>query len=171
MIKKTLRTASLFSLLALLISACQFLPKLPASQSASAASVQISTKEANKAVVQRFYEEVVNQKNMGALDEINAPNFVVHDLGPQGDLGGVLTGMPDVKATISLWVVEDDLVTAVVTFKGTHTGTLLGVAPTGKPVTFSIIDIWRVKDGKLAELWHNVPNNDILVQISPPAAK
>ena len=48
---------------------------------------------------------------------------------------------------------------------------MLGVAATGKPVSFSIIDIWRVKDGKLAEIWHNVPNGDILAQINPPAAK
>lgn len=180
MLKTSLRPANLLSILtlslALLSSACQAPPpRGPAAQTASAttaatAAANTDTQAANKAVVQRFYEEVVNQKNMAALDEIYAPDFVAHDLGLQtGDLAGVLTGMPDVKATISLWVIEDDLVTAVVTFKGTHKGTMMGIAATGKPVTFGIIDIWRVKDGKLVELWHNVPNSDMLAQISPPA--
>lgn len=81
-----------------------------------------------------------------------------------------MTSMPDVETTISLWLIKDDLVAAVVTFNGTHTGgTLLGVPATGKPVTFSIIDIWRVRDGKLTELWHNVPNSDMLEQIQPTA--
>lgn len=127
---------------------------------------------ANKAVVQRFYTEVVDQKNQDALKEIFDAKMIAHDLdfgAHGGDLGGVLTGLPDVKTKISLWVIKDDLVTAVVTFSGTHKGTLLGIAPTGKPVTFSLIDIWRVKNGKLVEIWHNVPNSDILAQIKPPA--
>lgn len=126
---------------------------------------------ANKAVVQRFYTEVVDQKNLDALKEIFDAKMVAHDLdfgAHGGDLGGVLTGLPDVKTKISLWVIKNDLVTAVVTFSGTHKGTLLGIAPTGKPVTFSLIDIWRVKNGKLVEIWHNVPNSDILAQIKSP---
>jgi predicted ester cyclase len=66
---------------------------------------------------------------------------------------------------------QDDLVMAMVTYNGTHKGTFIGVAPTGKAVTWSIIDLWRVKDGKTLELWHNVPNDDILDQLgAAPAA-
>jgi predicted ester cyclase len=68
-------------------------------------------------------------------------------------------------------VVEGDLVTTQVTFRGTHQGEFLGVAPTGKPMTFSIIDIWRVQNGKITELWHNVPVADILEQIGGPPAQ
>ena len=41
------------------------------------------------------------------------------------------------------------------------------MAPTGKQITWSLIDLWRVEDGKVTELWHNIPNNDILEQIQP----
>jgi predicted SnoaL-like aldol condensation-catalyzing enzyme len=35
----------------------------------------------------------------------------------------------------------------------------------GKTVTWSIIELWRISDNKVVELWHNVPNDDILEQI------
>ncbi|MEZ4866278.1 MAG: ester cyclase [Caldilineaceae bacterium] len=126
-------------------------------------------RKANQALVQRFYDEIVNRKNLNALGELFADNIVAHELDYRaqgGDLLGVLAGLPDVQTTVSLWVIESDLVTAIVTFSGTHRGELLGIAPTGRAVTFSLIDIWRVKDGKLVDLWHNVPNCDILAQIS-----
>lgn len=124
---------------------------------------------ANKAVVQRFYDEVFTQKKMAVLDEVFDPNMVVHDLDVGGEFPGILpetlAAFPDVKATVNLWVIEGDIVTAYVTFNGTHQAEFMGVAATGKAITFSIIDIFRVKDGKVVELWHNVPNEDVLEQI------
>jgi predicted ester cyclase len=153
------------------VAACQTVRALPKRQTTSSASSAISLEEANKAIVERFYEEVMNQKNLDALGELFDANLIVHDLdfGANGiDLPAMLASMPDFRATTTLWVVKDDLVTAVVTYNGTHTGgELLGVPATGKPVTFSIIDIVRIKDGKIAELWHNVPTSDILEQIQP----
>lgn len=128
-------------------------------------------KQANQAVVQRFYDEVFTQKKLAVLGEIFDPNLIIHDLHVGGGLNGggplaeTLAAFPDVKATVNLWVSEGDLVTAYVTYKGTHQAAYLGVAATGNAVTWSIIDIWRVKDGKIVELWHNIPNDDILEQI------
>lgn len=143
-------------------------PKIDGTDQAAA-----NYREANQALVQRFYDEVINRKNLNALREPFVANIVTHklDYGAHGgDLPGLLTGLPDVQATVSLWAIEHELVTAVVTFSGTHRGKLLGIASTGKAVTYSIIDVWRVKDGKLVELWHNVPNCDILAQISSQPA-
>jgi len=174
MFKKMVRTTGLLLLLILLCTAGQPVQQLSAAQSSATATTETPQEKANKALVQRFYEEVFNQKHMDVLKELFDAKVVFHDLdfgAHGGDLPGVLTGLPDVKATIDLWVVKDDLVTAVVTYKGTHKGVLLGIAPTGNPVTFSVIDVYRVKDGKITELWHNVPNSDILAQISAPASK
>ena len=76
-----------------------------------------------------------------------------------------LAAFPDVQSTVDLWVVDGDLVTAVVTNKGTHQAEFMGVPATGLPVTFHIIDVFRIKDGKVVDLWHNIPNEDILEQI------
>jgi hypothetical protein len=32
-------------------------------------------------------------------------------------------------------------------------------------VTWSQIDVWRVKDGKITDVWHNFPDADILLQL------
>jgi predicted ester cyclase len=62
-------------------------------------------------------------------------------------------------------VLEGDLVTAVVTASGTYQAEIMGIGPTVNKVTWSSIDIWRVKDGKITDVWHNFPNEDILQQI------
>lgn len=108
--------------------------------------------------------------DMGVLAEVVDPNLVIHDLNvggelPGGGLEGTLAAFPDVVATTNLWVVEEDLVTAYVTYNATHQAEFLDIPTTGKAVTWSIIDIWRVKDGKIVELWHNLPNEDILEPI------
>jgi len=158
-----------------LLAACQPVQRLPATQTMSVKPVESAQEAANKAVVQRFYEEVFTQKKMPVLQEIFAPNLVIHDLDVGGELPGgglpeTLAAFPDVKATVNHWVVEGDLVAASVSYTGTHQAPFLGVAPTGKTVTWSIIDLWRVQDGKLVELWHNIPNDDILEQIQPQAS-
>jgi predicted ester cyclase len=127
--------------------------------------------QASQAVVQRFYDEVFTQKKMALLSELFDPNLVIHDLDfggvlPGGGLEGTLAAFPDVVATVNLWVVQDDLVTAYVTYNATHQAAFLGVPATGKAVTWSIIDIWRVQAGKIVELWHHIPNEDILEQIT-----
>ena len=102
-------------------------------------------------------------------EHLSEPRWRALDYGgvlPGGGLEGTLAAFPDVVATVNLWVVEDDLVTAYVTYNGTHQAEFLGVAPTGKAVTWSIIDIWRVQNGKITELWHHIPNDDILEQIT-----
>ena len=101
--------------------------------------------------------------------------MVDHQLGfgPSVKDTELFIAFPDQQITVDLWVIEGDMVTAMATVSGTHQGELLGVAPTGKPMTFSIIDIWHVKDGKITEVWHNFPTADILQQIGyqlvPPA--
>jgi predicted ester cyclase len=62
-------------------------------------------------------------------------------------------------------MLEGDLVTAVVTASGTHRAEIMGIRPSGNKVTWSSIDIWRGKDGKITDVWHNFPNEDILQQI------
>jgi len=132
------------------------------------ASMETPLEQANQAVIQRFYEEVANQKKLEVFQEVFDPNMIEHSLGfgPQyfrdTDL---FTGFPDQHVTVDLWMVKNDMVAAVVTVTGTQTGEFIGIAPTGNKVTFSQIDIWRVKDGKITDVWHNFASADILLQV------
>ena len=118
--------------------------------------------EENKALVRRYVEEVVNQRNLDLLDEIFAPDFV--EYGADTDqVSGVedakqffdmlRSGFPDFQGTIEDLFAEGDKVVLRFTFRGTHQGEFMGIAPTGKQVTMPGIDIFRIADGKLVELW------------------
>ncbi|MDT2023924.1 ester cyclase [Methylocella sp. CPCC 101449] len=64
-----------------------------------------------------------------------------------------LVGMPDLKVTIEAQLAADDKVAASFVYQGTHGGTYFGMPPTGKPLRFTSCDIFRVRNGKLAEHW------------------
>jgi predicted ester cyclase len=128
-------------------------------------------RQEQQAVVERLYAEVVNQKELSSIDELYDAAVIDHALDDRGaqavaaNLTDLLTGFPDLQATADLWLSEGDLITTRVTFSGTHQGEWAGVAPTGKPVTWSQIDIHRVHNGKITEVWHTVPVADILQQL------
>jgi predicted ester cyclase len=169
------RTSGLLLLFLLFLAACQPIQALPATQTTATVAAETPLEQANKAVVQRFYEEVINQKHVEVFQEIFDPKVVDHQLGLGPMIGDPAREgfFPDLHIKVDLWVIEGDLLTAVVTVSGTHLGELMGVAPTGNKVTWSHIDIWRIKDGKIVEVWHNFPTADILEQIGyqlvPPA--
>ncbi|QIB47271.1 ester cyclase [Streptomyces aureoverticillatus] len=50
-------------------------------------------------------------------------------------------------------VAKGDRVWAIWTIRGTHTGPLFGIAPTGKPLNTLELGIWRLTDGKVVEAW------------------
>ncbi len=135
----------------------------------------MSTEE-NKAIVRRFFEEVYNKGNVAAVDELVAPNPVLHFDSPtnvpvpaemQLSLEAIKqfvsqfrTTFPDLHYTVELQVAEGDLVVTRATTRGTHTGEYQGrmykgISPTGKQVTWTETHICRIADGKIVEQWEN----------------
>jgi predicted ester cyclase len=118
----------------------------------------VSTQD-NKVLVQRFYEEVINQKNLAALDQFISPNAVNHTVpaglpqGPSQFLSMHLNAFPDIKATVEDLLADGDKVVALVSIRGTHQGAFRAISPTGKPITVMGINIFRIVHGKIAEHW------------------
>jgi predicted ester cyclase len=123
--------------------------------------------EDNKAIVSLFYEELWNNRNLNVADEIIAPDCVTHQLqsgvvsvgvprGP-GDVkhhvSEWLAGFPDLRFVVEQVVAEGDRVVSQSVMGGTHTGTWLGIAPTGKKVSVRLMVIQRIENGKIAEDW------------------
>lgn len=119
----------------------------------------------NKEKVRRLYEEAFGQGNTEVVDEVLYSDFVCHD--PNAE-GGEVRGAETIKGEIGyfrqafpdfFWRVEDavaegDKVTTRYTLGGTHQGEFFGVAPTGKRIEVSGINIDRFdQSGKLAEEW------------------
>ena len=117
--------------------------------------------EDNKALVRRFVEEVQNQHNLAAIDELYSPDFVDHSGNPS--LPGIegtkaffsmmFAAFPDMHFAIRSQLAEGDQVMTYKAFHGTHQGHVLGIPPTGKQVAVDVIDILTIKDGKIAEHW------------------
>jgi steroid delta-isomerase-like uncharacterized protein len=64
-----------------------------------------------------------------------------------------LTGFPDGALTVDDQIAEGDVVATRWTARGTNTGELMGMPPTGKEVTVEGITYSRITDGKAAEAW------------------
>ena len=120
--------------------------------------------EDNKTLMRRFYEEVMNQKNLAAIDDFLAPTFVNHSALQLGMLGGgieevkqyvsmILTTFPDLYYTVEDMIAEGDKVVARLTVSGTQQGAFLGIPSTGKHATITDIEIFRIANGKAVENW------------------
>jgi steroid delta-isomerase-like uncharacterized protein len=116
--------------------------------------------EENKAVVQRFFEELLSTDNFSVADEILAPDFRFYFAGSPDpmDLQSYKeflvmrrAAFPDRHFTVEEMVAEGDKVSARFTMRGTHEGEMRGIAPTGKTVTMTGIDIIRLREGKMVE--------------------
>jgi predicted ester cyclase len=121
-----------------------------------------TTDEAAIAVVRRNNEEVQGKGDWKVFDELFAEDFVDHtpQPGTTADKPGVLAlyqglraGFPDFTPDIKWQIAKDGLVTTYKIYRGTQTGPVFGVAPTGRPVEFETVDVMRVVDGKITDHW------------------
>lgn len=122
--------------------------------------------EENKALVRRWFEEVWNQGNAEAIDELLAEDGVIHGLLDAG--GNPVQGLPsfhefhtqfrgafpDMNVSVEDLICEGDKVVARCSVRGKHTGEHLGFKATNAPVQFEGVAIVRIKDGKIAEAWN-----------------
>jgi len=129
--------------------------------------------ESNKTVIRRGFEEGINQGNLAVFDEVIAPNYVNHNFptpvpGPEGFkqvLGMFLAGFPDLRVTLEDVLAEGDKVATRGIFTGTHRGEFNGIPATGKTVTVSYSDVWRVENGKAVENWVQMDMMGLLQQL------
>ncbi len=126
--------------------------------------------EANKAVVRRYYEEVLNAGDVSALAALAVADYAEHDPLPGQRAGreGLRERVEMLRSafrphfTIEDIIAEGDKVAVRWTNRGTHVGAFMGLPATGKVFAMAGIDIHRLRDGKLAEHWHVV---DLLGQL------
>jgi steroid delta-isomerase-like uncharacterized protein len=113
--------------------------------------------EDNKQAARRFYEEVINARNVDALGELLTPDGVDHTFGSQNAeeakqfFGMVLQAFPDLHAEVHDVIAEGDLVAARVTCTGTRQGEFVGIPATGRQTQTSGVDWFRMQGGRQAE--------------------
>jgi predicted ester cyclase len=125
--------------------------------------------------------EVWGQGNESRAAELLHPDLVDHNAAPgqpvgrEGDLWAaraVRRAFPDLRFSVDVAFEHDDLVTGRWTMTGTHTGPLelLGLPPTGRPVTMSGQEIFRARDDQFIEVWHLEDIGSLMrsLELQPP---
>ena len=125
-------------------------------------STRVSQASPYKELARRWFEEVINQRDLDAIREIFAADYVWHGPGGAKLVGveevrefaaAILAASDDRRATVHQQVQEGNLVVTRFTSRGHHTGPYRGVEPTGEIWTTEGIVISRIEDGRIAEDW------------------
>ncbi|MDF7648354.1 ester cyclase [Pantoea sp. Acro-805] len=119
--------------------------------------------EFNKTLVKRFNQQVIAEGDRHAFDDLVAEDFINRSapVGAANDRESLWRtfdqilrpAISQLQVIIEDQIAERDWVTTRKTLTGLHTGTLFGVAASGKAVSISVIDMVRIANGKYAEHW------------------
>jgi predicted ester cyclase len=133
------------------------------------------TVEANAATYRRWFDEGCSQGNVELADELYAPDYVTHAVGPNFPptreglkmfIRALREGLPDLNCPVEEVVAEGDRVAGRFSLQGTHTGSLFGIPATGKPVAVGVMVIARFDEsGKWVEDWASWDQVGMLQQI------
>lgn len=126
-----------------------------------------------KALVERYAEELWNKKQVGIIREVMHPDVVIHS--PFGDYFGHdsmetivqvwLTAFPDMQYIPLGLTHEGDRVAAQWEAKATHRGDLQDVQASGHTVVYPGCTIYRIENGLIAEYWAYVDTQMVLDQL------
>ena len=132
------------------------------------------TTEQNKALIRR-QAELMNQHDLEGKLALFSPHYQDHSAPPPGLPSGIegdrhfftmlLNAFPDLEVTIEDLVAEGDRVVERLMIRGTHKGMFMGAAPTGKHVTWGFINIYRIADGKVVDLWSEGDHLGLMQQV------
>jgi steroid delta-isomerase-like uncharacterized protein len=132
-----------------------------------------TTLERNKALVRRFIEEIFLRHDFAAVDELLTDDFTPHTWGdmPPGRDGlkaaitRVSAGLSDAQMTIDDVIAEGDRVAVRLTSSAIQSGEFMGMPPSGKRYEIGEIHIFRVRDGKASEHWHQADFMGMMQQL------
>lgn len=125
----------------------------------------MATEDENKAVVRRFWNEVIDPHGgyIAGIEDVWADDLVWHGPHMLGTIRGkaafegfvreMLTAFPAMQARPEAILADGDIVTARYSWQAANTGPFMGHPPTNREVTVTGISIYRVANGKIAEEW------------------
>jgi len=116
--------------------------------------------EENKSLVRRFYEEVASTGRVEEIEKFLSPDYTEVMDGKRYETGiegakehilGVRKTYQDLRIEIEKQIAEGEWVVSCIIARGVHTGEWMGMKPTGKPVTFTGVNVDRVVNGRIVE--------------------
>jgi len=112
-------------------------------------------------LVDRLFNEVLNQQRLGIIDELFAGNFILYTghqpvMGPaelRKFIAHFIQAFPDIQHAIEDLVFEGDKVVVRWCGHGTQRETFFGIDATNRPMSYTGIIVLRVHDGRFVEGW------------------
>ena len=114
----------------------------------------------NKEIIRRYLEDIENTGDVSNIQDFIAEDYtevyegVRHRIGIQGAIDhvlGVRQVYPDLKLTIENQISEGEWVVTTYSVTGTFENEWFGMKPTGKPITYTGVNVDRIKNGKIIE--------------------
>jgi C-1 hydroxylase len=127
--------------------------------------------EENKSIIRR-YVQAWNRGDLKGLSDYWSSEMLHHTRTKSHGLaetinivGSFMNAFPDLRWQIDDIVAEGDKVVTRMTAEATHTGSYLGMPPTGKKINCSVVGIARIDNGKIIEHWGVTDELAMLSQI------
>jgi steroid delta-isomerase-like uncharacterized protein len=129
--------------------------------------------EANKDILRRFFA-AAGANDQDAMLALVAPDSTIHTpvpgsfQGPEGArqfLGVYFGAFPEQRTAVHELVAEGDRVLVRHTHHVTHGGDFAGLPPTGKQAVIDGLELFRIADGKIAEMWHQDDLLGLMIQL------
>ncbi len=141
-----------------------------------------SDTQQSRAVVRRFFEDVLIGHDLDSLVEVASPDILIHPTampceasyyGIEGVGGWLQEGwqaFPDLTISDYFTVAQGDIVAVHWSARGTSKGNFLMLPPTGKTVEYTGVSMYRVEGDKIAEVWDTRNTLGIMLQLNPDVA-
>lgn len=133
----------------------------------------------SRLIVERWISQVLTNHDHSAIEALVSPHVVIHPTampcetnfyGPTGAtewLDQQWSAFSDLEISEHFTVTQHDIGAVRWKARGTSTGTYLGQPPTGEPVEFTGLSMYRIEDGRIAEVWDTRNTLGILHQLNP----
>jgi predicted ester cyclase len=114
----------------------------------------------NKTIIRQYIELIENTGDVSNIREFITEDYTEiyegerYPIGIQGAIDhvlGVRRVFPDLFLKIENQISEGEWVVTIYFVTGTFTDEWFGMKPTGKPITFTGVNVDRIRDGKIIE--------------------
>jgi len=135
--------------------------------------------EASRTLVERWLKEVLTDHNLESIDTIVLSEILVHQTampceasyygieGVKRWLGEQWSSFPDLAITDYFTLAQGDIVVTRWTASGKSVGNFLILPPTGKTIEYTGLSMYRIEEGKIAEIWETRNTMGIMQQLNP----
>jgi steroid delta-isomerase-like uncharacterized protein len=135
--------------------------------------------EESRTLVERWLEKVLTSHDLELLDTIALAETLIHKTampceasyygmnGVRTWLGEQWSSFPDLEITEYFTLAQGDIVVARWKARGKSEGSFLMLPPTGKTVEYTGVSMYRIEEGRIAEIWETRNTLGIMQQLNP----